>query len=55
MGEIDSITLIAIVNDLASCIPDAKWQRKVFADCGHGVYQDDPRAFEVRGNFINGN
>lgn len=53
-GEIDPITPIAMVKEMASCIPDAMRQLEVFADCGHGVHRDDPRAFEVMKKFITG-
>ena len=51
-GEIDPITPIAMVKEMASCIPVAVRQLEIFADCGHGVHRDDPRAFEVMKKFI---
>ena len=54
-GEIDPITPIAMVKEMASYIPDAMRRLEVFADCGHGVHRDDPRAFEVMKKFITGN
>jgi proline iminopeptidase len=53
-GEIDPITPIAMVKEMATYIPDAMRQLEVFADCGHGVHRDDPRAFEVMKKFIIG-
>ena len=53
-GEIDPITPIAMVKEMASYIPDAMRRLEVFADCGHGVHRDDPRAFEVMKKFITG-
>ena len=51
-GDIDPITPIAMVKEMASHIPDAVRQLEVFAQCGHGVHRDDPRAFEVMKKFI---
>ena len=51
-GDIDPITPLAAVEEMAAQIPDTVKQFEVFADCGHGVHRDDPRAFEVMKKFL---
>ena len=51
-GDLDPVTPIAGVQEMASCIPDQVKQLEVFSDCGHGVHHDDPRAFDVMKKFL---
>ena len=51
-GDIDPITPIVAVEEMPAQIPDAVKQFEIFADCGHGVHRDDPRAFEVMKKFL---
>ena len=51
-GDVDPVTPIAGVQEMASCIPDQVKQLEVFSDCGHGVHHDDPRAFDVMKKFL---
>ncbi len=53
-GELDPITPIEAVRELADCIPEEHRHFEVFAGCGHGVHHDDPRAFELMKAFIQG-
>ncbi len=51
-GEIDPITPIAAVKEMADCIPDERLEFVSFPNCGHGVHRDDVNAFEVMKRFI---
>lgn len=51
-GDVDPVTPIAGVEEMASSIPDQVKQLEVFSDCGHGVHNDDPRAFDVMKKFL---
>ena len=51
-GDLDPVTPIEGVQEMASCIPDQVKQLEVFSDCGHGVHHDDPRAFDVMKKFL---
>ena len=51
-GDIDPITPIEAVTEMADHIPDEYLQYEVFEDCGHGVHRDDLRAFAVMTKFI---
>ena len=51
-GELDPITPIEAVREMAECIPSEYVRFESFADCGHGVHQDDPTAFDVMKAFI---
>jgi pimeloyl-ACP methyl ester carboxylesterase len=53
-GDIDPITPIEAVQEMAEQIPDAYLQMEIFPDCGHGVHRDDPRAFDIMREFIAG-
>ncbi len=51
-GALDPITPIGAIQELASCIPQEHLRFETFANCGHGVHHDDPRAFDVMNEFI---
>ena len=51
-GELDPITPIEAVQELADCIPQEHLQFETFAHCGHGVHHDDPTALDVMKEFI---
>ena len=51
-GDIDPITPIEAIQEMADHIPKKYLQMEIFPDCGHGVHRDDPRAFEVMKKFI---
>jgi proline iminopeptidase len=51
-GEDDPITPIESQEDIASAIPKQWVQFERFPGCGHGVFRDDPRGYEVIRNFI---
>lgn len=51
-GDIDPITPIEAVEEMADNIPKEFVQYEVFENCGHGVHRDDPGAFEVMKKFI---
>ncbi len=51
-GDIDPVTPITGVEEMASHIPDSVRQLEVFTDCGHGVHHDDPGAFDVMKKFL---
>ena len=51
-GDMDPVTPIAGVEEMAVHIPDKVRQYEVFSNCGHGVHVDDPRAFEVMKKFL---
>jgi proline iminopeptidase len=51
-GEDDPITPIESQEDIAGAIP-AEWVRfERFPGCGHGIFRDDPRGYDVIRNFI---
>lgn len=51
-GEDDPITPIEASEDIASAIP-REWVRfERFPGCGHGVFRDDPRGYDVIREFI---
>lgn len=51
-GDIDPVTPLAGVKEMADHIPSSIKQLEVFTNCGHGVHRDDTSAFEVMKNFI---
>lgn len=51
-GDLDPVTPLEAVEEMAAHIPDRVRQFEVFADCGHGVHRDDPRAYEVMKTFL---
>lgn len=51
-GDIDPITPIEAVQELADHIPADVLQMEIFPECGHGVHRDDARAFDVMKKFI---
>jgi proline iminopeptidase len=51
-GDIDPITPIEAVQELADHIPGDVLQMEIFPGCGHGVHRDDVRAFDVMKKFI---
>jgi pimeloyl-ACP methyl ester carboxylesterase len=51
-GDIDPITPLEAVQELADHIPAAILQMEIFPECGHGVHRDDARAFDVMKKFI---
>jgi len=51
-GTIDPITPLEAVEEMSSHIPAEYVQLEIFPDCGHGVHQDDARAFDVMRAFI---
>ena len=51
-GDIDPVTPVVAVEELAAHIPDTIKQFEVFTNCGHGVHRDDPRAFDVTRKFL---
>ncbi len=53
-GDIDPITPIEAVQEMADHIPKEYLQMEIFPGCGHGVHRDDPRAFDVMKKFIMG-
>ena len=53
-GDIDPITPIEAVQEMADQIPSNILQFEIFPECGHGVHRDDSRAFDVMEKFIAG-
>jgi len=54
-GDRDPITPIEDAGDIAAALPRELVRFERFADCGHGVFHDDPeRAFRVLREFILG-
>jgi proline iminopeptidase len=52
-GERDPIMPVAFSETIAGCLPPHLVRFERFANCGHGVFQDDPaRAFAVLRDFI---
>lgn len=51
-GELDPICPIEMQQEIAAALPREHVRFERFPDCGHGVYRDDPRAFEVIREFI---
>ncbi|NKB99548.1 MAG: alpha/beta fold hydrolase [Pseudomonadales bacterium] len=51
-GDIDPITPLIAVEEMAACIPEGVRRLEVFSNSGHGVHRDDPRVFEVMKNFL---
>lgn len=51
-GDIDPITPLSGVMEMADHVPLKIRELKVFSNCGHGVHRDDQKAFEVMKNFI---
>ena len=54
-GDMDPIIPISLTETMAACLPPHLVRFERFANCGHGVHQDDPeRAFAVLREFILG-
>ena len=51
-GNIDPITPLSGVMEMADHVPLKIRELEVFSNCGHGVHRDDQKAFEVMKNFI---
>lgn len=51
-GELDPVCPIEMQEEIAAALPREHVRFQRFPDCGHGVYRDDPRAFEVVREFI---
>lgn len=51
-GEEDPITPIESSIDIAAAIPAQYVRFERLADCGHGVFRDDPRGYEIIREFI---
>ena len=51
-GDIDPITPLPGVMEMADHVPLKVRELEVFSNCGHGVHRDDQKAFEVMKNFI---
>ncbi len=51
-GEDDPITPIESSEDIAAALRPGLVQFERFAGCGHGVFRDDPRAFDVIREFM---
>ena len=52
-GEEDPICPIETSQEIAEALPASLVRFERFADCGHGVFRDDPeRAFAVLRDFI---
>lgn len=49
-GELDPVTPIAAIREMAACIPGC--QLEVFADAGHGVHRDTAAVFALMQDFI---
>jgi proline iminopeptidase len=51
-GDIDPITPLSGVMEMADHVPLKIRELEIFSNCGHGVHRDDQKAFEVMKNFI---
>ena len=51
-GDIDPVTPLEGMEEMAAQIPNKIREFELFENCGHGVHRDDPRAFDVMKNFI---
>jgi proline iminopeptidase len=51
-GELDPVCPIEMQEEIVAALPREHVRFQRFPDCGHGVYRDDPRAFEVVREFI---
>ena len=51
-GDIDPITPLSGVMEMADHVPLKIRELEVFSNCGHVVHRDDQKAFEVMKNFI---
>ena len=51
-GDIDPITPLSGVMEMADHVPLKIRELEVFSNCGHGVHRDDQKAFEVMKSFI---
>lgn len=52
-GEEDPITPILFSEEMARCLPAARVRFERFADCGHGIVEDDPeRYYRTIGDFV---
>ena len=51
-GDIDPITPLSGVMEMADHVPLKIRELEVFSNCGHGVHRYDQKAFEVMKNFI---
>ncbi len=51
-GELDPVCPIEMQEEIAAAMPREHVRFERFPSCGHGVFRDDPRAFEVIREFI---
>jgi proline iminopeptidase len=51
-GEEDPITPIECQDDIAAAIPSELVSYKRFAGAGHGVFRDDPAAYDTIRQFM---
>ena len=51
-GELDPVCPIEMQVEIAAALPREHVRFERFPNCGHGVFRDDPRAFEVIREFI---
>ena len=51
-GDIDPVTPLDGMEEMAAHIPRELRSFELFENCGHGVHRDDPRAFDVMKKFL---
>ncbi len=51
-GEIDPVTPIEAITEMANCIPRQWRSFHIYPDCGHGVHRDTDAVFEVMRQFL---
>ena len=51
-GDIDPVTPLDGMEEMAAHIPRELRNFELFENCGHGVHRDDPRAFDVMKKFL---
>ena len=51
-GDIDPVTPLDGMEEMAAHIPRELRNFELFDNCGHGVHRDDPRAFDVMKKFL---
>ena len=51
-GELDPMTPIQCSEEIASCLPPELVRFERFPNCGHGVFRDGPRGYDVIRDFI---
>ena len=51
-GDIDPVTPLEGMEEMAAHIPRELRNFELFDNCGHGVHRDDPRAFDVMKKFL---